>query len=163
MGSLAGPIGTAIGAVVGGTIGLVQGGTQMFQGQDEAFKSYYQGLYEQGQTAAGESLSAGSDTAAQRELDAIAFNRLLGEGVGDQYLERLRTLAADTPLEYSGLTSMSRALATGFGDTPERMLELITAIGDAGSAVGVTVSDMETMAQALSRMNSSGKGPPWST
>lgn len=157
MGSLAGPIGTAIGAVVGGTIGLVQGGTQMFQGQDEAFKSYYQGLYEQGQTAAGESLSAGSDTAAQRELDAIAFNRLLGEGVGDQYLERLRTLAADTPLEYSGLTSMSRALATGFGDTPERMLELITAIGDAGSAVGVTASDMETMAQALSRMNSSGK------
>ena len=155
MGSLAGPIGTAIGAVVGGTIGLVQGGTQMFQGQDEAFKSYYQGLYEQGQTAAGESLSAGSDTAAQRELDAIAFNRLLGEGVGDQYLERLRTLAADTPLEYSGLTSMSRALATGFGDTPERML--ITAIGDAGSAVGVTASDMETMAQALSRMNSSGK------
>ena len=67
------------------------------------------------------------------------------------------SLAADTPLEYSGLTSMSRALATGFGDTPERMLELITAIGDAGSAVGVTASDMETMAQALSRMNSSGK------
>lgn len=157
MGSLAGPIGTAVGAAIGGAIGLVQGGTQVFQGQDEAFRSYYQGLYEQGQTAAGESLSAGSETAAQRELDAIAFNRLLGEGVGDQYLERLRTLAADTPLEYSGLTSMSRALATGFGDTPERMLELITAIGDAGSAVGLASSDMDEMARAMSRMNSSGK------
>lgn len=157
MGSLAGPIGTAIGAVVGGTIGLVQGGTQMFQGQDEAFKSYYQGLYEQGQTAAGESLSAGSDTAAQRELDAIAFNRLLGDGVGDRYLEDLRTLAASTPMEYADLTSMSRALATGFGDSPERMLELMEAIGDAGSAVGVSASDMTAMAQAMSRMNSSGK------
>ena len=157
MGSLAGPIGAAVGAAIGGGIGLVQGGTQVFQGQDEAFKSYYQGLYEQGQTAADESLTAGSATAAQRELDAIAFNRLLGEGVGDRYLADLRTLAAETPLEYSDLTGMSRALATGFGDSPERMLELMEAIGDAGSAVGVTADDMTMMAQAMSRMNSSGK------
>ena len=60
-------------------------------------------------------------------------------------------------MEYSDLTSMSRALATGFGDAPDRMLELMTAIGDAGSAVGVTASDMTAMAQAMSRMNSSGK------
>ena len=33
----------------------------------------------------------------------------------------------------------------------------MTAIGDAGSAVGVTASDMTEMAQAMSRMNSSGK------
>ena len=157
MGSLLGPIGTAVGAAIGGGLGLLQGGAQVFQGQDEAFKSYYAGLYEQGQTAAEESLTAGSATAAQRELDAIAFNRLLGEGAGDRYLADLRTLAAETPLEYSDLTGMSRALATGFGDSPERMLELMQAIGDAGSAVGVTASDMTMMAQALSRMNSSGK------
>ena len=157
MGSLLGPIGTAVGAAIGGGLGLLQGGAQVFQGQDEAFKSYYAGLYEQGQTAAEESLTAGSATAAQRELDAIAFNRLLGEGTGDRYLADLRTLAAETPLEYSDLTGMSRALATGFGDSPERMLELMQAIGDAGSAVGVTASDMTMMAQALSRMNSSGK------
>ena len=157
MGSLLGPIGTAVGAAIGGGLGLLQGGAQVFQGQDEAFKRYYAGLYEQGQTAAEESLTAGSATAAQRELDAIAFNRLLGEGVGDRYLADLRTLAAETPLEYSDLTGMSRALATGFGDSPERMLELMQAIGDAGSAVGVTASDMTMMGQALSRMNSSGK------
>ena len=157
MGSLLGPIGTAVGAAIGGGLGLLQGGAQVFQGQDEAFKGYYAGLYEQGQTAAEESLTAGSATAAQRELDAIAFNRLLGEGTGDRYLADLRTLAAETPLEYSDLTGMSRALATGFGDSPERMLELMQAIGDAGSAVGVTASDMTMMAQALSRMNSSGK------
>lgn len=157
MGSLLGPVGTAVGAAIGGGLGLLQGGSQAAQARDDAFKQYYSDLYDTQQTAAEESLSAGGDTASQRELDAIAFNRLLGEGTGDQYLEDLRRLAADTPMEYGDLTSMSRALATGFGDAPERMLELMTAIGDAGSAVGVTASDMEIMAQAMSRMNSSGK------
>ena len=60
-------------------------------------------------------------------------------------------------MEYEDLTGISRSLATGFGDTPERMLELIEAIGDAGSAVGVTADDMNYMAQAMSRMQSSGK------
>ena len=157
MGSLLGPVGTAVGAAIGGGLGLLQGGSQAAQGRDDAFKQYYSDLYDTQQAAAEESLSAGGDTASQRELGAIAFNRLLGQGVGDQYLEDLRTLAADTPMEYGDLTSMSRALATGFGDAPDRMLELMTAIGDAGSAVGVTASDMEIMAQAMSRMNSSGK------
>ena len=157
IGSIIPGIGTAVGAAIGGGLGLLQGGSQAAQSRDEAFKTYYGGLYDAQQTAAEESLSAGGSTASQRELDAIAFNRLLGEGVGDQYLEDLRTLAADTPMEYGDLTNMSRALATGFGDAPERMLELMTAIGDAGSAVGVTASDMEIMAQAMSRMNSSGK------
>ena len=60
-------------------------------------------------------------------------------------------------MEYGDLTQMSQALATGFGDSPERMLELMSAIGDAGSAVGGTASDMTAMSQAMSRMQSSGK------
>ena len=157
MGSLGGPIAAAIGAAVGGGLGLIQGGVQAASSRDEAFKSYYSGLYEQGQTESEETLTSGSATAAQRELDAIAFERLLGEGIGEQFLQDLRVLAAKTPMEYDDLTTMSRALSTGFGDRPERMLELMTAIGDAGSAVGVTASDMSLMAQAMSRMNSSGK------
>lgn len=157
MGSLGGPVTAAIGAAIGGGLGLLQGGSQAAQARDDAFKQYYSDLYETQQAAAEESLSAGGDTAAQRELDLIAFNRLLGEGTGAQYLENLRQTAADTPMEYEDLTSISRSLATGFGDTPERMLELIEAIGDAGSAVGVTADDMNYMAQSMSRMQSSGK------
>lgn len=156
-GAIAGLPGAAIGALIGGAAGLVSGGTQIIAQQDDAFKSYYQQLYEDSQTKASESLISGSATAAQRELDAIAFDRLLGDGIGAQYLSDLRTLAAETPMEYSDLTDMSRALATGFGDAPDRMLELMTAIGDAGSAVGVTAADMTEMARAMSRMNSSGK------
>lgn len=157
IGSLGGAPGTAIGAAIGGVIGLASGGAQAAESRDQAFAGYYSGLYDQQQSAQAESQSSGSTTAAQRELDAIAFNRLLGAGVWDQYLADLRGLAAATPMEYEDLTGMSRALATGFGESPERMLELMTAIGDAGSAVGVTAADMTEMARAMSRMNSSGK------
>ena len=135
MGSLGGPIAAAIGAAVGGGLGLIQGGIQAASSRDEAFKNYYSGLYEQGQTESQETLTSGSATAAQRELDAIAFERLL-YGQGDEFLEGLRETAARTPFEYGDLTTMARNLATGFGTDPSRMLELMTAIGDAGAAVG---------------------------
>lgn len=157
IGSVVPGIGTAVGTAIGGVIGLASGGAQAAESRDQAFAGYYSGLYDQQQSAQAESQSSGSTTAAQRELDAIAFNRLLGAGIGDQYLADLRGLAAETPMEYEDLTGMSKALATGFGDSPERMLELISAIGDAGSAVGVTAADMAEMARAMSRMNSSGK------
>lgn len=153
MGSLAGPVVTAIGAAVGGGLGLVQGATQALQGRDEAFKSYYSGLYEQGQESSAETLSGGSSVAAQRELDAIAFDRLL-HGQGDTFLEGLRETAAKTPFEYDDLTTMARNLATGFGTDPDRMLKLMEAIGDAGAAVGASTEDMQWMATALSRMQS---------
>lgn len=159
IGSLAGlpGPGTAIGAGVGALAGLISGATSVFENEDAAFIDYYNSLYESVSAATAESITSGSAVAAQREQDAIAFNQLLGAGVGDQYLENLRVLAAKTPMEYEDLTAMSRALATGFGDSPERMLELMTAIGDAGSAVGVTAADMSTLAEALSRMESSDK------
>lgn len=156
-GAIAGPWGAAIGALGGGIAGAISGGTQIFAQKDDAFKSYVQEAAETALSEQESAIASGTETAAQRELDAIAFDRLLGEGVGEQYLNDLRTLAAETPMEYGDLTTMSRALATGFGDAPDRMLELMTAIGDAGSAVGVTASDMTEMAQAMSRMNSSGK------
>ena len=156
-GAIAGLPGMAVGAVLGGAAGLISGGTQAFEQRDDAFKSYVQDAAENALSEQESGIASGTETAAQRELDAIAFDRLLGEGVGEQYLSDLRTLAAETPMEYGDLTTMSRALATGFGDSPDRMLELMTAIGDAGSAVGVTASDMTEMAQAMSRMNSSGK------
>lgn len=153
---LGGPVGTAIGAAIGGALGLAGGAAQSYQSRDQAFMGYYGGLYETASQATESSLTAGTETAAQRELDAIAFNRLL-DGQGSDYLSDLRALAADTPLNYSGMTDMSRALATGFGDDTDRMMELITAIGDAGSAVGVDASSMTYMSQIFSRMQSSGK------
>ncbi len=157
MGSLAGPVGTAVGAAVGGGIGLLTGGAQAFEARDDAFKSYYGGVFDTQYQAVQENQASGSQTAAQRQLDTIAFNRLLGDGVGTQYLQDLQRMAANTPMQYGDLTTMSRALATGFGSDPSRMLSLMTGLGDAGSAVGVDAQGMATMAQAMSRMQSSDK------
>lgn len=157
MGSLAGPIGTAVGAAIGGGVGLLSGGSQVFQERDEAFKSYVQESTQTQLEEMASDIASGSATASQRELDLIAFNKLLGDGVGGEYLNDLRTMASATPMEYSDLTTMSRALATGFGDSPDRMLALMTGIGNAGSAVGVDAGGMATMSQALSRMQSSDK------
>ena len=150
-----GPLGTAIGTALGGLVGLASGGAQIYEQQDDAFKAYYQQLYEQVQQSAEESLTSGSATAAQRELDLIAFDQLLG-GKGAKYLADLREMAADTPMEYEDLTAMSQALATGFGKDQQRMLDLMEGIGNAGSAVGVDTSGMTYMAQVMSRMQSSG-------
>lgn len=153
MGSLGGPVAAAIGAAIGGGLGLLQGGTQAAQARDDAFKQYYSDQYDQVAAATDESLSGGGDTASQRELDAIAFDRLL-YGQGDEFLGGLRETAAKTPFEYGDLTTMARNLATGFGTDPDRMLELMEAVGDAGAAVGASTSDMQWMATALSRMQS---------
>ena len=153
MGSLGGPVAAAIGAAIGGGLGLLQGGTQAAQEKDEAFKQYYIDQYDQAAAATDESLSGGGDTASQRELDAIAFERLL-YGRGDEFLAGLRETAAKTPFEYEDLTTMARNLATGFGTDPDCLLDLMEAVGDAGAAVGASTSDMQWMATALSRMQS---------
>lgn len=153
LGSILPGIGTAVGAAIGGTLGLAGGAAQSYQSRDQAFMGYYGGLYETASQTTESSLTAGTETAAQRELDAIAFDKLL-YGQGDEFLAGLRETAAKTPFEYADLTAMGRNLATGFGSDPERMLELMTAIGDAGATVGASTSDMQWMATALSRMQS---------
>ena len=157
LGSLLGPAGTVAGAVIGGGIGLITGGSQIYQERDEAFKAYVQEATQGQLEDLSTSITSGSATAAQRELDLIAFDQLLGSGQGAKYLADLREMAASTPMEYSDLTAMSRALATGFGNDQQRMLDLMEGIGNAGSAVGVDASGMTYMSQVLSRMQSSGK------
>lgn len=156
-GALLGPAGIAAGAAIGGLSGLVSAGNQVYEKKDDAFKSYVQENTESQLTQRDADIQAGSAVAAQREQDAIAFNTMLGNGVGDDYLKDLRIMAAKTPMEYSDLTAMSRSLATGFKDDPSRMLSLMSSIGNAGSAVGADANGMNTMATAMARMQSSGK------
>ena len=154
-------IGTAVGAGIGGLVGLVGGAAQNYETKDEYFKNYVQEAVEGQLSALEEGISSGSATAAQWELDRIAFNQLLGNGYGGRYLDAVKSFASSTPLEYSDLTAMSRALAPGFADGTisglQRMLDLMEGIGNAGSALGVDASGMTVMAQVLSRMESSGK------
>lgn len=150
-------IGTAVGAAIGVGAGLLSGVAQNYESKDSAFKSYYQGLYDTVNEETASSLTSGSELAATRETDSISFSTLFGsEERADAYLESLVDMANRTPFLYDDLTSMSKTLATyGYDDTS--ILPVLQSIGDAGAALGMSTSDMTSVATALGRMKSSGK------
>lgn len=157
MGSLAGPVGTAIGAAIGGASGLISSGTQAFQARDEAFKGYYQDLYQTNSAATVDSISSGSGIAAGRETDLISFTTMFKDAdTAKNYLAGLVDMANTTPFLYDDLTAMSKTLATYKYDA-ESILPVLQNIGDAGAALGMDVSDMSAVATSLGRMNSSDK------
>lgn len=150
-------VGTAVGALAGGVIGLAQGGTQMYEQKDEAFKSYVQESTENALAKQTEMLSTGSTIAAQRETDQISFNTLFGsEDIASQFLSDLRTTAARTPFEYNDLTGMSKILNT-YGYDENHILPTLEIIGDAGAALGMAAQDMNEVSTAIGRMNATGK------
>lgn len=150
-------IGTAIGAGIGTIAGVIQGGFQVYEKKDDAFKSYVQDSYETVKSEQSAATENGSAIAALREQDLISFSTLLGsEELGKQFLSDLQVKAAETPFQYEDLTAMSKILNT-YGFTTESTLSAIDAIGDAGATLGMSAQDMQTVATALGRMRSSNK------
>lgn len=150
-------VGTAVGALAGGVIGLAQGGTQVFEQKDEAFKSYVQESTENALAKQTEMLSTGSAIAAQRETDQISFNTLFGsEDIASKFLSDLQIMAARTPFEYDDLTGLAKILnASGYDEN--HILPTLEIIGDAGAALGMSMDKMETVATMIGRMNTTGK------
>lgn len=150
-------VGTAVGALAGGAIGLIQGGTQVYEQKDEAFKSYVQESTENALAKQAEMLSTGSAIAAQRETDQISFNTLFGsEDIASKFLSDLRIMAARTPFEYDDLTGLAKILnASGYDEN--HILPTLEIIGDAGAALGMSMDKMETVATMIGRMNTTGK------
>lgn len=150
-------VGTAVGALAGGVLGLAQGGAQVFEQKDEAFKSYVQESTENALARQAEMLSTGSAIAAQRETDQISFNTLFGsEDIASKFLSDLRTTAARTPFEYNDLPGMSKILNT-YGYDENHILPTLEIVGDAGAALSMATQDMNEVSTAIGRMNASGK------
>lgn len=154
---LGGAPGAAIGAGIGAGVGLISGGIQNFEKKDDAFKSYYGELYSSAGERHAAELESGSRIASGRETDLISFSTLFGSReTAKTYLSELVNMANTTPFLYDDLTAMSKTLAT-FGYDAESILPVLSTIGDAGAALGMSTSDMTTVAQALGRMKSSDK------
>ena len=158
MGAMTGtPHGVAVGALVGGISGAISGGTEIFKARDDAFKSYYGELYSSAVERHAAELESGSGIASGRETDLISFSTLFGSReTAKTYLSELVNMANTTPFLYDDLTAMSKTLAT-FGYDAKSILPVLSTIGDAGAALGMSTSDMTTVAQALGRMKSSDK------
>jgi tape measure domain-containing protein len=150
-------IGTAIGAALGVLTGLIDGAVKNFEKEDDAFKEYYRNQYETITQAQEAALTSGSGIAAYREQLGISFSTLLGgEENASQYLKEMTAFAARTPFEYEGLASISRTLLA-YGYQQDELLPLLEAVGDAGSALGMSSEDMKYVATGLGRMQSTGK------
>lgn len=156
-GLVAGPVGAAIGGVVGGVAGLIEGMTAQAEAEDEAFRGYRDDLISSISQSDAEALSSGVATAAQREQDRIAFSALLGDGaVSNVLLNSIKELANVTPYVYDDLTGIARQLAI-FDSTSGDIYDNLVAIGDAGSALGMSASAMEGLAQVLGKIGDSQK------
>lgn len=157
MGSVIPGLGTAAGAGIGAGVGLLSGGIQNMEKQDDAFKSYYGELYSSAGERHAAELESGSGIASGRETDLISFSTLFGSReTANTYLSGLVSMANTTPFLYDDLTAMSKTLAT-FGYDAKSILPVLSTIGDAGAALGMSTSDMTTVAQALGQMKSSDK------
>lgn len=149
-----------VGAVVGGAIGTLTGfanaGIQQYKNEDEAFKSAVQEQYNTISGRRAEELSTGTSIAAQRELDKIAFDKILkGDSTGT--LEAVKTMANTTPFLYEDLKGITKTLATYGTTDPDAIKKRLTQIGDTGAALGMSSADMSMVATGLGRMQSSGK------
>jgi len=145
-----------IGAVLGGASGLINGSTQIETNKDEAFKSAVQEQYNAITARRAEELSSGTSIAAQRELDKIAFDKIL-KGDSTDTLEAVKTMANTTPFLYEDLKGITKTLATYGTTDPDAIKKRLTQIGDTGAALGMSSADMSMVAAGLGRMQSSGK------
>ena len=155
-GSILGMPGAAVGTAIGTVAGSINAGNQVFTVQDEAFKSARGDLIAAEQERAASELSTGTSIAAQRELDKIAFDKILkGDSTGT--LEAVKTMATTTPFLYEDLKGITKTLATYGTTDPEAIKKRLTQIGDTGAALGMSSADMSMVAAGLGRMQSSGK------
>lgn len=155
--ALAPGIGTAIGGAVGGLLGAATGALNVQAGREDALKSAVQEVYGNAWEAVTSPLSRGIVTAADREQQELAFGTLLGSSEeAKKWLDTLVQKAAVTPFGFGDLTQMSKTLLSYGVGTDEQNLWM-QAIGDAGSARGITGEGLTAIATYLGRMSSTDK------
>lgn len=150
-------IGTAIGGAVGGLVGAATGALNIQAGREDALKSAVQEVYGSAWEAVTSPLSGGITTASDREQQELAFGTLLGDSdAAKTWLDTLVQKAAATPFGFGDLTQMSKTLLSYGVGTDEQNLWM-QAIGDAGSARGITGEGLTAIATYLGRMSSTDK------
>jgi tape measure domain-containing protein len=99
----------------------------------------------------------GLRVAADMQQAQIGFTTLLGSAEqADAFIREMRDFAARTPFEFAGLQeAASRLIAVGV--EADRVIPLMTALGDATSAMGTGSQGIEQAVRALTQMQQKGK------
>lgn len=88
-----------------------------------------------------------------REVEVLGVDK---NEYAKQFLENVNVFSRETPFNYDELTSISKALLT-YGYKSTEMFDLLTKMGDAGSALGWDSSSKVAVATYLGRMNLTDK------
>lgn len=158
IGSIVPGIGTAIGAAVGAGTGAVNGLVKNAEEKDNAMRNYAAESEQSAIQASSTRAQTSSDTAAKREQDQIAFSSLMGsEKNAKSLLHGINDMANHTPYIYDDLAGISKTLNV-YGDKNQKsILSHLTTIGNTGAAIGLSTSDMDSVAQIMGFMGSNGK------
>lgn len=149
-------IGTAIGAAGGALVGAVQGLTQTYEEQDDAFKEYYGGLFDTVNEQTESMISSGSTIAGSREQTQVAFAQRLGsDAAAEEYLGRVQEMAARTNYDYDEITGYSKLLLNSYD--PEEVFGVLQSLSDATAGLNLSGADVEQMIAGLSRMRTTDK------
>lgn len=156
IGSVIPGIGTALGAAAGAGIGLLSGGSQIFEKWDDAFKSYVQEAAEEQQTKMSGDIESGSSIAAGREQKKLAFTTLLGsETDATDFLDEVKAMASTTNYTYDEITGYAKSLVKPFGT--DQTMDILTALSDTSAALSLNESDNSVLIAGLSRMKLTDK------
>jgi len=163
-GAMTGSIAGLPGALVGGAVGLISGivtaGAQAFEKKDKVFKSVRDDLVNSANQSQAEALARGTGIAGTREQNKILFSTMLGgDRAAESFLSELVDYAEATPFSYSDLTNIGKTLFA-YGYNPGDLTGnngLLTKVGDAGSALGMSSGDMTLIATSLGRMQVTDK------
>lgn len=107
--------------------------------------------------AGGALTGVGIKIAGNMEQAQIGFTTLLGSAEkADAFIKDMKAFAARTPFEFAGLQeSASKLIAVGV--EANRVIPLMTVLGDATSAVGTGAEGIDRAVTALSQMQQKGK------
>lgn len=157
IGSIIPGLGTVVGGAIGAASGAVNGLVKNAEEKDTAMRSY---AAESEQTANQTSETravTSSATAAQREQDNLSFATLLGgKDKATKVLRGTLDMANHTPYVYGDLTAIDKTLVT-YGDTDKNVLKHLKTIGNTGAALGLSTSDMDSVAGILGYMGTTDK------
>ena len=149
-------LGTAIGAGLGAVVGLAGGATQVFETQDEAFKSYYGSLYDTAGEATENMITSGSAIAGSREQTHMAFAQRFGsDEAAEDYLSQVEEMAARTNYSYDEITGYAKLLLNSY--SADETFGILQRLSDATAGLGLSSSDVTMMISGLSRMRTTGK------
>ena len=146
------PLGAAAGAAIGGLLGVLNGAIQTYEKRDDAYKDWYQGLYENAGSETERMLTTGrsfaQETWGQPEAELNAVQGKLDAAGGEGYYAERNQGIADQIAAYGG-------------ELGEALAEANRAIG-AGRAALENLADRYTQEALSTVLTGSGTTLQWS-